>query len=246
MSIERDSDSTPRMFGGPDPNEILTPLSPETARILRSTGNDKHWEAHYKQMEAEWEPDVREKERNWAFRVILDRKNGWKPIWPDSAKDEELRIYTLLDTFEHRFWGIKPIGMTMDEFWHKYDPEVKRYHDRQQETPVNPDAPVGELIGEPPKSLTTEETAAKPVKRRASKAKAATKDVTMPPKHPRGRLPVEKKPSGRLPKQKKMPAVMGNGGFIIPQEADRPRPLVPSIHKMRTRQDGPTQFLRLP
>lgn len=245
MSIERASDSTPWTFGGPNPNVTMTPMSPEEARLEKSTGHYKFWEADRIQMRAEWEPDVKEKERNWASRVILDRENGWKPIW-GSAKDEELRIYTLLDTFEHRFWGIKPIGMTIHEFWHKYDPEVKRYYDRQQETPVNPDAPVGELIGEPPKSLTTEETAAKPVKRRTSKAKAATKDVTMPPKHPRGRLPVEKKPTGRQPKQKKMPAVEGNGGFIIPQEADRPRPLVPSIHKMRTRQDGPTQFLRLP
>lgn len=244
MSIERASDSTTWIFGGPNPNVKMTPMSPEEARLEKSTGHYKQWEAHRIQMEAEMEPDVREKENNWASRVILDRGNGWKPIW-GSAKDEELRIYTLLKTFEHRFWGIKPIGMTIHEFWHKYDPEVKRYHDRQQETPVNPDAPVGVLIGEPPKSLTTKETAAKPVKRRASKAKAATKDVTMPPKHPRGRLPVEKKPTGRLPKQTKMPAE-GNGGFIIPREADRPRPLALSIHKMRTRQDGPAQFLRLP
>ena len=313
MSIERALDSAPSTFGGSaNPNVTITPWSPETARFEESTGSHKHWEAHRIRTEAEMNTpegrkkasemkraEIREKEMNWAFRVVLDRKNGWKPIW-GSAKDEELRIYTLLDTGEHRFWGIKPIGMTIHQFWHKYDPEVKRYHDRTQETPVNPDAPVGRLIGEPPKSLTTKETTAKPVKRQktpdsnsthrvrkstapsrtpgmnrpkrantvsasqqkqateyegsakypgerpASKAKAATKDVTMPPKHPRGRLPVEKKPTGRLPKQKKMPAVKGNAGVQKPRKADRPRPLVLSIHKMRTRQDGPAQFLRLP
>ena len=39
--------------------------------------------------------------------------------------------------------------MGIDDFWDKYDPEVRRYEDRQQETPVNPDAPTGPLIGEP-------------------------------------------------------------------------------------------------
>ena len=313
MSNERTFDSDPSMFGGSgNPNVTVTPWSPETAGFEESTGSRKHWEAYRSRVEAQMDTpegrkkdsemkraETREKEMNWAFRVILDRKNGWKPIW-GSAKDEELRIYTLTKTGEHRFWGIKPIGMDIFDFWHKYDPEVKRYDDRQQETPVNPDAPVGRLIGEPPKNLTTKEAAAKPVKRQktpgvkstrrvrkstapsrtpgmnrtkganmvsasqqkkateyegsakcpgehpASKAKAATKDVTMPPKHPRGRPLVEKKPTGRLPKQKKMPAVKGNASVQKSPKADRPRPLAPSVHKMRTRGNGPAEFLRLP
>lgn len=96
--------------------------------------------------------EMERKKSNWASRVVIDRGNGWKPIW-GTVEDEELSIYTLLDTGEHRFWGIKPIGMGIYEFWDKYDPEVRRYEDRTQETPINPDAPAGPLIGESPRSL---------------------------------------------------------------------------------------------
>ena len=108
--------------------------------------------------------EIERKKSNWFSRAIHDRENGWKPIW-GTAEDEEMRIYTLTDSGEHRFWGVKPIGMTIYDFWEKYDPEVKRSEDRQQETPVNPDAPAGTLIGEPPRSPITERAAAKPAKR---------------------------------------------------------------------------------
>ena len=306
MSIERALNSTPSSFRrSDDPHVTETPWSPETARFMKSSMVYRHNEAQRLQEEAEMntperkQAAKREKENNWGRRVVIDYGNGWKPIWDLLAKDEELRIYTLLDSGEHRFWGIKPIGMDNFEFWDKYDPEVKRYDDRQQETPVNPDAPVGPLIGEPPKNLTTEEAATKPVKRQktpninsthrvrkstaqsrkpgknrtkraktvsssqqkqateyegsskypeggpASKVKAATKDVTMPPKRPRGRPPVERKPTGRLPKQKNMPAVKEKAGVQRSRRADRPGPLA-SIHKMRTRGKGPAELLRLP
>ena len=108
--------------------------------------------------------EIERKKNNWLSRAIHDRGNGWKPIW-GTAEDEEMRIYTIVDSGEHRFWGVKPTGMTIDDFWEKYDPEVKRYEDRQQETPVNPDAPAGPLIGEPPRSPITKRAAAKPTKR---------------------------------------------------------------------------------
>ncbi|CAD6568628.1 MAG: hypothetical protein ASARMPREDX12_001606 [Alectoria sarmentosa] len=109
--------------------------------------------------------EKKRKENNWLSRVIIDRGNGWKPIW-GSAVDEELRIYTLVKSDEHRFWGIKPIGMGIDEFWEKNDPEVRRHEDRQQETPVDPNAPTGTLIGEPLRNTTPPKKVAAKQRRR--------------------------------------------------------------------------------
>ena len=105
------------------------------------------------------------KKNNWASRVVIDRGNGWKPIW-GIVKDEELQIYTLLDSGEHRFWGTKPVGMAIYDFWDKYDPEVRRYEDRTQETPVHPDAPTGPLIGEPSRKLSAPKKPAAKSRRR--------------------------------------------------------------------------------
>ncbi|CAF9940984.1 hypothetical protein IMSHALPRED_002239 [Imshaugia aleurites] len=267
------------------------------------------------------------KERNWISRVIHDRGNGWKPIW-GTAEDEELRIYTLVDGGEHRFWGIKPIGMGIDDFWEKYDPEVRRYEDRQQETPVNPDAPAGPLIGEPLRSLAPEKAAARPRKRQktpeissthrvqkstkktrkspahkadaghprpedqmqeaptaphasgmttpkkiadpapnaqqqpsedggsapstlpqgrpAPKAKAATKEDTLASKRSRGRPPARRKPTERPPNQKRTLAVKGNARITKPTKKEWLRPSPPSVHKMRTRREGPAEPLQLP
>ena len=128
------------------------------------------------------EAELAEKERkksNWATRVVMDRKNGWKPIW-GTVEDEELRIYTLLDTGEHRFWGTKPTGMGIYEFWDRYDPEVRRYEDRQQETPVNPDAPAGPLIGEPQRTPRPPDKAATEPKRRPGTSMVAPPPPTEP------------------------------------------------------------------
>lgn len=151
-------------FGYPSERpETWVPMTPEMEKIMLAT--NAHIEAERAKAEAAMNTlqgrkkaaeaklaEKKRKESNWLSRVIYDRGDGWKPIW-GTAKDEELRIYTIVDSGEHRFWGIKPIGMGIDDFWEKYDPEVKRYEDRQQETPVNPDAPVGNLIGEPSRSL---------------------------------------------------------------------------------------------
>lgn len=119
--------------------------------------------------------EKKRKESHWLSRVIFDHGDGWKPIW-GNAKNEELKIYTVLDSGEHRFWGIKPIGMSVDDFWEKYDPEVKRYEDRQQETPVNPDSPTGPLIGEPPRSLP-------PPSKAAAKTRKSRKSPEIDPTH---------------------------------------------------------------
>ncbi|CAD6578950.1 MAG: hypothetical protein ASARMPRED_008902 [Alectoria sarmentosa] len=154
----------------------MVPMNPGMTRAMAAT--NAHVEAQRLEMEAESntsdgrkkvaEAKLAERERkesDWLGRVIIDRGNGWKPIW-GTAEDQELRIYTLVDGGEHRFWGIKPIGMGIDDFWDEYDPEVRRYEDRQQETPMNPDAPIGPLIGEPPRSFPpSQKVVAKPKKR---------------------------------------------------------------------------------
>lgn len=136
----------------PTMQRMLSELNAETeAKRLRTETAMHTPEGRKKAAEAKL-AEKKRKESNWLSRVIIDRGNGWKPIW-GTAEDQELRIYTLVDGGEHRFWGTKPLGMGIDDFWYKYDPEVKRYEDRQQETPVNPNAPTGPLIGEPPRSL---------------------------------------------------------------------------------------------
>ena len=180
MSFEQLLESSPVLFGGSShpcqTTQKTTPWDPEMARSMAAT--NAQIEAQRLKREAESNTlegrrkaseaklaEKKRKEDNWLSRVICDRGNGWKPVW-GTAEDEESRIYTLVDSDEHRFWGIKPTGMGIDEFWEKYDPEVKRYDDRQQETPVNPDAPVGPLIDEPPKIPPPTKAVAKPRQRR--------------------------------------------------------------------------------
>ena len=128
--------------------------------------------------------EIEEKKSNWAFRAILDRENGWKPIW-GNAEDEELHIYTLLDSGEHRFWGVKPVGLNIHDFWDKCDPKVKRYDDMQQETPIDPYAPTGPIIGEPPRSQTSKRAAMKPVKRQKTPEITSNQRVRKSKKQPR-------------------------------------------------------------
>ena len=187
------------LFGGSDyareQSQNTVPCSPEMARSLEAM--NAHIEAQRLQMEAEMDTpegrkkaaemklaEIERKKSNWFSRVIHDRGNGWKPIW-GTAEDQELRIYTLIDSGEHRFWGVKPIGMTIHDFWENYDPEVKRYEDRQQETPVNPDAPAGPLIGEPPRRSIPKRATAKPVKRSKTPELKSNKGVRKPKTPPR-------------------------------------------------------------
>ena len=179
MNFEQFLDSGPLLFGGSShprqTTQKTTPWDPEMARSMAA----KNAQVETLRLQREAESNTpkgrkkaadtklaenRRKESDWLSRVIYDRGNGWKPIW-GTAEDEELRIYTLLDSDEHRFWGIKPIGMGIDDFWEIHDPEVRRYDDRQQETPVNPDEPVGPLIGEPLRSLPPAKTVTKPRQR---------------------------------------------------------------------------------
>ena len=180
MDVEPSGDSGRHQmgrFGFPRENpETLVPMDPEMKKGMAAVN------AHIDAQNAKAEPNLhtaegrkkaaeaelaerQRKENDWLSRVIYDRGDGWKPIW-GTAEDQELRIYTLAVGGAHRFWGIKPIGMGIDDFWDKYDPEVRRCEDRQQETPVNPDAPTGSLIGEPLRSSPpSNKAAANPRKR---------------------------------------------------------------------------------
>ena len=84
------------------------------------------------------EAEIIRKRHRWETRAWALPLDGFKGI-PDSAEDQELEIYTRTYDLEHKFWGIKPAGMTIWDFWEIYDPEVTRYHHANQETPATPE-----------------------------------------------------------------------------------------------------------
>lgn len=105
---------------------------------------------------------------------------GWELIRGNRA-NEEIRVYTRTYDWKHRFWGIKPIGMTMADFWERHDPEVTRHNDAQQESPLDPENPLGPLIGEPMKDLSLPPGhAAKPKKRQKTPEINSTHRVRKP------------------------------------------------------------------
>ena len=275
------------------------------------------------------EAKLAEKRRAWGRRVGATPLDGFKGIY-DSAEDRELRVYTRTYDLKHKFWGIKPVGMTIWDFWDVHDPEVKRYHDANQETPASPEASLAPLpqtdssqrikaSGKPkrrqesskstptngvrkstkpspkvnkntrksladkldseltdqrqetPKAApvsgrTTRKRIADPTSnaqqrpledmgsapstlprgRPSVKAKAAAKEDSLLPKRSRGRPPVKREPTERPPNQRKTPAVKGDARITKPTKKERPPPSPPSVHKMRTRRQGPAELLQLP
>lgn len=112
---------------------------------------------------------------------------GWELIGGNRI-DEEIRVYTRTYDWEHRFWGIKPIGMTMEDFWERHDPEVSRHQDAQQECPLDPENPTGPLIGEP----------LKPATETITKSKRRQKSPEINPTH---RVRKSKTPSPKISKK---------------------------------------------
>ena len=95
--------------------------------------------------------------------------------------EEEVKVYTRTYDWKHRFWGIKPIGMSLGDFWERHDPDVLRSHDAQQEFPLDPENPSGPLIGEPVKDLSsTAETVAKSRRRQKTPELNTTNKVRKP------------------------------------------------------------------
>ena len=66
-------------------------------------------------------------------------KEGWKQL-DLGSEDKELRVYTT-GGGSRTFWGIKPVGMDMMEFWEQNDPEVRRYEDNIAVTWADPLVP---------------------------------------------------------------------------------------------------------
>ena len=105
------------------------------AKRLRKEAEINTPEGRKKAAEAA-EAELTERRRAWGTRVVATPLDGFVGIH-DSAKDRELQIYTRTYDLKHKFWGVKPAGMTIWDFWDIHDPEVKRYYDANQETPAS-------------------------------------------------------------------------------------------------------------
>ena len=84
-----------------------------------------------RQKAAEAEVAERERKRiqfHFSRALPTYMLEGWKHI-REEFTDQEIRVYTE-DSGLRRFWGIKPAGIGMDEFWERTDPEIRRYDDR--------------------------------------------------------------------------------------------------------------------
>ena len=153
MSPERPIDSNFDLVGNlghpPESPKNTTPWSPEMANAM--TAAIAHIDARRLREEAERNtPEGRKKAAEAAEAELIRRRHRWESrAWAlpldgfkgiqDSAEDRELKIYTRTYDREHKFWGVKPAGMTIWDFWDIYDPEVTRYHDANQETPATPE-----------------------------------------------------------------------------------------------------------
>ena len=129
-------------------SSTLVPMPPVMQRLVDKRNVEKDVERARKEAEMDT-PENRQKaaeaesaeRKRKKFNFHHERgfprfiAEGWKQISGDFL-DEEIRVYTVGDD-GRKFWGIKPAGMAMDEFWEHNDPEVSRYHDRTAETWVN-------------------------------------------------------------------------------------------------------------
>lgn len=122
------------IYGG---TTISVPRDPEMQRLLDARNLQKDIERARKEFEMDtpenrekaFEAEVAERKRRWIdfhrYRAIPRFvEEGWKHI-RGIYTDEEIRVYTI-DNERRRFWGIKPAGMDMFEFWDQNDPEVTR------------------------------------------------------------------------------------------------------------------------
>ena len=128
-------------------SSILVPMRPEMQSLMNTIWAEEDDERARKEAEMDT-PENRQKaaeaaaaERERKKIRFLTRapprfmEEGWRHIKGEMV-DEEIRVYTKNDD-RRRFWGIKPAGMGMDDFWELNDPEVGRYDDRLAETWVN-------------------------------------------------------------------------------------------------------------
>lgn len=127
----------------------VIPRDPEMQRIVDAINAERDTENARIEVEMNtpenrqkaFEAEVAERERKRidfhfgrAMPSFMD--DGWKHLRQDLI-DEEIRVYTT-DYERLRFWGIKPAGMGMYDFWEQNDPEVRRYDDNIAMTWANP------------------------------------------------------------------------------------------------------------
>ncbi|KAM0797741.1 hypothetical protein BDR22DRAFT_891989 [Usnea florida] len=132
-------------------NEISSNLVP-MPQVMQRLVDRRNAEKDVERARKEAEMDTPENRQKAAEAEAAERKRkkfnfhyergfprfiaeGWKQISGEYV-DEEIRVYTIGDD-GRKFWGVKPAGMAMDDFWEHNDPEVSRYHDRTAETWVN-------------------------------------------------------------------------------------------------------------
>ena len=152
--LNRPDSARPDPFAGSiarsknEDSSTLVPMPPVMQRLVDRINAEKDVERARKEAEMDT-PENRQKaaeaeaaeSKRKKFNFHYERgfprfiAEGWKQISGDFL-DEEIRVYTVGDD-GRKFWGIKPAGMAMDDFWEHNDPEVSRYHDRTAETWVN-------------------------------------------------------------------------------------------------------------
>lgn len=125
------------------------PMDPETQRfadariaeldIERAREEAEMNTPENRQKAAEAEVAERERKRiqfHFSRALPTYMPEGWKHI-REEFTDQAIRVYTE-DDEQRRFWGIKPAGIGMEEFWERTDPEIGRYDDRIAITWANP------------------------------------------------------------------------------------------------------------
>lgn len=132
---------------GGSPN--LIPWDPEVERLMDAMDAESDAERARQEVEMDTpenrqkasEAKAAERERrriNFHFGRAMSSHihEGWRQIG-EELTDEKIRVYTT-DYRRRRFWGIKPAGMGMYDFWEHNDPDVERYDDNIAMTWANP------------------------------------------------------------------------------------------------------------
>lgn len=125
------------------------PRDPEAQRVMDAMDAERDVEKARKeagmdtpenrQKAAEAEEAERERKKiEFHLQRAIPRvvEEGWKHLRHELT-DEEIRVYTT-DYERKRFWGIKPAGMGMYDFWEQNDPDVTRIQDNIALTWANP------------------------------------------------------------------------------------------------------------
>ena len=122
----------------PETQEFVDRINAERdAEIARKAVEMDTPENRQKAIEAEYaERERRRIDFHFCRALPSFVDEGWKHINGELA-DDEVRVYTT-DYRTRRFWGIKPTGMGMNDFWIENDPEVGRYDDNIAITWGNP------------------------------------------------------------------------------------------------------------